>query len=231
MKMKKRYLVLLLACLALITIVVTVGIILANGEKGTENDVFVEPEKEVFVSDDSVGIETEANGMTISEYILHCGYTVPPEGHECVRHGETYSYSGWYDSSKEYDLELFTFHEWWVRIRINVSDTMEDVILAEKFGPEFGVCLVNWNGSREDPQLYTTEDSEQVLTWNVGDIQAGGQATVWVHVWTNQSSSEQEFTSYGTYYLNPEAIVKWKVDGTEYGVETGKLTVSTVSPP
>lgn len=240
MKKKKRYLVLLLTCLALITIAVTVGSILANNRTEVENDifvpdVFVEPENQVFVNDDSVGIETQVSGMTITTYILHCGYTLPAEGHECVRHGETHSYSGWYDSSKEYDLELFTFHEWWVQIRINVSEAIGDVILAERFGPEFGVCLVDWKGgnSGEDPQIYTSVDSAgQCLSWNVGDLHGGGQATVWVHLWTNQSSSlEQEFTFYGSYYLNPDAMVKWDVDGTEYGVETGKLTVSTLSPP
>jgi uncharacterized protein YbjQ (UPF0145 family) len=37
-------------------------------------------------------------------------------------------------------------------------------------------------------------------------------------------------TAYGIYYLNPDALVKWNVDGTEYGFETGKLKVTTVSP-
>lgn len=141
-------------------------------------------------------------------------------------------------SADETDLELFTIYEWWIRIQICVSDTIdeiENVVLADRFGAEFGVCIVDWEGgdSGEEPTTYTRGKSEKVfLTWNIGTIEDGDCATVWLHVWTDHNpAGKQEFTSYGTYYINSGAVAKWTYDGTKYSAETGQLAVSTVSPP
>jgi hypothetical protein len=194
----------------------------------------------VFAADDHVGVETEVCGVTLSKYILHSGYTLPAGGHECERYGTVYTYSGWVNSADETDLELFTIYEWWIRIRVCASDIdpaekIEDVVLADRFGAEFGVCIVDYKGgdSGEEPEIYTKGNSEKVfLKWDIGDIEAGKCATIWLHVWTDHNpAGKQEFTSYGTYYINSGAVAKWKIGRTKYSAETGQLMVSTVSPP
>jgi len=208
MKIKKISLLVALACVTLLA----VNPVLASG-------------------DDHVGIETEVCGVTISKYILYSGYNMPCE-HHCLL-GDYYP--GNHISDPLENLELFTVYEWWLRIQICASDTIEDVTLADRFGAEFGICIVDWEGgdSGEAPETYTKGNSEKVfLTWNIGEIEGGECATVWLHIWTDHNpAGKQEFTSYGTYYLNSGAVAKWKLDGVKYSAETGQLSVSTISPP
>lgn len=186
----------------------------------------------VLASDDHVGVETTVNGVTLSKYILHSGYTLPAEGHECERYGVNYTYSGWVNSAGETGLELNTIYEWWIRIQVCASVGIEDVTLADRFGAEFGVCIVDFEGgnSGEEPEIQTKGNSEKVfLTWNIGDIEEGECATVWLHVWTDHNpAGHQEFTSYGDYYINSGAVAKWYFCGIKFSAATGQLMVSTV---
>ncbi|PVX24628.1 MAG: hypothetical protein CW716_09665 [Candidatus Bathyarchaeum sp.] len=185
----------------------------------------------VLAADDHVGIETEVCGVTVSKYILYSGYNMPVEHHCDV--GDYYP--GNHISDDMENLELFTQYEWWLRIQICPEETIENVMLYDRFGAEFGVCLVDYTvvDSGEAPQMYTKGKSEKVfLTWNIGTIQGGECATVWLHVWTDHNpAGKQEFTSYGTYYMNSGAVAKWLYDGTKYSAATGQLAVSTIPPP
>jgi hypothetical protein len=175
---------------------------------------------------------TNPCGVTITKEALYSGYTLPSP-HVCEGNGETYE--GWYDSSLMSGLELYTFYDWWIQIRICTPYTITNVRMSDRFGAEFGVEVIDYTGgsSGEAPVLTTKGNSDKVfLNWDIGTLYGGECATVWLHVWTDHNpAGKQEFTSYGCYYLNSGAVAKWKVNGAQYSAETGQLMISTVPPP
>jgi hypothetical protein len=179
---------------------------------------------------DHVGVETENSGVTLSKYILYSGYDLPVE-HRC---GSNIYAPGHYTSSDMENLQLFTPYEWWVRIRVDALDTINIVELTDGFGGEFGVCVVDWEGgnSSQTPVTQASETSGKVsLSWNIGTIENGESATLWLHIWTDHNSvGKQEFTTFGNHYLNYGAVAKWAVEGIEYSASTDRLVVNAPSP-
>ena len=175
----------------------------------------------VYANDDHYILSTECNGVTLSKAVLYSGYILPN--------------GTWVSSAEISGLQLYTHYDWWVRIQICTEKTVTCVRLADRFGAEFGVEVIDFVGgsSGEAPVLTTKGNSDKVfLNWNVGTLCAGECATVWLHVWTDHNpAGRQEFTSYGCYYVNSGAVAKWKDCGVQYSAETGQITISTIPPP
>jgi len=159
--------------------------------------------------------------VTITKEPLYSGYTKPD--------------GTWVTSAPTTDLQLHTYYDWWVQIEVCTPYTITDVRVADRFGAEFGVSVVDYtgrtDGSHEAPVLTTQGKSEKVfLNWHVGTIEAGQCVSVWLHVWTDRNPAcKQEFTSCETYYMNSGAVVKWLDScGVQHSAETDPIVVSTV---
>lgn len=131
-------------------------------------------------------------------------------------------------------LQLFTYHQWLVKITVTNLNSypVTDVRLADRFGAEFGVDIVEYSGGAggTPPELSTTGASEKVhLTWFIGSLGAGESATILLHVYTDiNPAGVQEFTSCGTYYMNSGAVVKWlDFDGKQHSAETEPIVLTT----
>lgn len=131
-------------------------------------------------------------------------------------------------------LELFTYHQWLVRITVTNLNSypVTNVRLADRFGAEFGVDILEYSGGTGGtaPELSTIGASAKVtLKWYIGSLGAGESATVLLHVYTDiNPAGMQEFTSCGTYYMNSGAVVKWlDSDGHQHSAETEPIVLTT----
>lgn len=172
--------------------------------------------------------------VTITKQALYSGYNLQTE-HYCIGNGQTYA-PGVHHSDPTTGLQLQTFYQWWIQIQVCTPYTITNVRLSDRFGAEFAVELVAYEGGTggSAPVLSTQGNSEKVfLKWFIGTLQGGTCATIWLHVWTDHNpAGKQEFTSYGTYYLNSGAVVKWLENCHEqHSLETTPLMISTVAPP
>lgn len=160
-------------------------------------------------------------GVTITKEPLYSGYTYPD--------------GTWVNSAPTSGLELNTRYDWWVRITVRNFNPyiITHVRVFDRFGAEFGVEWIEYEG-RCEPVLTTNGNSDKVfLEWYVGDIWPEGQAWVVLHVWTDHNPRGwQEFTSPDTYEMNSGAIVKWLDDfGKQHSAETMPIIVSTMGVP
>lgn len=121
-------------------------------------------------------------------------------------------------------------YTWWIRIRVTnppSGDPITGVIVKDRFGAEFGVAVDFC--SKGTPVLTTKGNSDKVfLEWTIGTLAPGDAATLILEVWTDiNPGGHREFTSYGCYYINSGAVVKWfDIDGVKHSAETGTITVS-----
>ncbi len=149
--------------------------------------------------------------VTLTKQALYSGY-YPQQDHVCAGNGQTYPGRNTYHSSPTTGLQLNTFYDWWIQIQICTPRTITNVRLSDRFGAEFGVELIAYSGgsSGSTPILSTQGKSQKVfLNWYIGTLNSGECATIILHVWTDHNpAGKQEFTSYGTYYLNSGAVAK-----------------------
>jgi len=113
---------------------------------------------------------------------------------------------------------------------------LKDVVVTDRFGGEFAVKEVigpPW------ATLTTKGASDKVfLTWEVGDLAAHQEATLALRVCTDTNpAGQQEFTDYGTYYLNSGATAKGLVYEPEkkkpfqVSFVSNPIVITTVMPP
>ena len=176
----------------------------------------------VFACEPGDGVPCD--GVTITKEPLYSGYTYPD--------------GTWVDSDPTSGLELYTLYEWYVQITIKNwnSYTITNVRLADRFGAEFAVQVLEYSGGSGGtaPVTWTKGNSAKVfLYWYIGSLGPGESAILVLHVWTDHNpAGKQEFTSYGTYDMNSGAVVKWLDDfGKQHSAETMPIEVSTIEEP
>lgn len=175
-------------------------------------------------------------GVTITKEPLYSGYILQTT-HNCEGTGETYE-PGVHHSDPTSDLQLNTLYEWWIQIEVTNWNpyTITNVRLADRFGAEFGVCIIDYSGGTggTEPELTTKGKSQKVFAeWYIGSLASGQSATLILHVWTDHNPADKpEFTSYGTYEINSGAVVKWlDNNGKQHSAETMPIVISTIEEP
>ena len=112
-----------------------------------------------------------------------------------------------------------TYQNWYVTITVENTNSypINDVVVADRFGGEFGVAerFISHGGA-----IFSLSGrTEKVhLVWDIGLLGPGETATLELNVYTDMNPGEkQEFTSCGTYTMNSGAVVKWLDDRGKQG--------------
>lgn len=154
---------------------------------------------------------------------------VPLVNANCYPNFEKQVWCGSYNGGQLYDLYTYTPYTWNLKIVFTPTTAVEDVVIYDRFGAEFGVTWTDYTpGTADDPVLTTKGNSDKVfLEWHVGDLAAGQTAILYLVVSTDLNpAGHQEFTSTGCYDMNSGAVAKWFVDGHKQSAETGSITIS-----
>lgn len=118
------------------------------------------------------------------------------------------------------------YAEWRITIQITSDSPIDNVVVTDNFGGEFGVA---------SPPIYTSTGIAEItyqgatqkafLTWTLGN-NFSGTATLILKVYTDiNPGGQQEFTSAKKHLLNSGAVLNYSVGNTNYMVKTPSIEV------
>ncbi len=133
-------------------------------------------------------------------------------------------------------LHLYTPAEWVVTITVpnNTHIPMEDVMIYDRFGGEFGVELIsNTHGGVNFNHSGNTEKVH--LVWNIGTLDPGEVAELKLRVYTDiNPGGIQEFSSAhedDPVRLNSGAVLKYTQEGKKFSEDTASILVYAIDNP
>lgn len=118
------------------------------------------------------------------------------------------------------------YAEWRITIQVASDNPIDNVIVTDNFGGEFGV---------ESPPIYISTGTAEItyqgasqkafLTWTLGN-NFSGIATLILKVYTDiNPGGQQEFTSAKRHTLNSGAVLKYGVGNTNYMIKAPSIEV------
>lgn len=117
---------------------------------------------------------------------------------------------------------MFTKEEWRVPIVLRALDAngVSDIEVKDTFPAEYSVDEVFTNMGTFTVEPTGGDPSATRVVWNVDDLPYGTAARLVVLLSTRQNPAGiQEFTSPGTYDLNPGVNVHWTYNGQAYEID------------
>lgn len=117
----------------------------------------------------------------------------------------------------------------WINVTNSGPNKWTDVVVKDRLGGELEfhyVCYITLGSLTYE----TKGATEKVfLTWTIGELPAGGVASVCFMISTDVNpGGQQEYTSPGDYELNSGATLKYKMCGTQYSYSTEPIPITVV---
>jgi hypothetical protein len=121
-------------------------------------------------------------------------------------------------------VPLRQYTEWQVLITLTSDSVMDNVVIEDRFGGEFGVELISV--SRGTVEFgYSGVTKKVSIKWIIGD-DFSNTATLILKVYTDKNpANRQEFTSRGSYSLNSGAVLKYRIGNSGYSISTPSIRV------
>jgi len=109
------------------------------------------------------------------------------------------------------------YAEWEVTIQLFSDSPIDNVVITDNFGGEFGVERISVSrGTVEFNYSGTTKKVS--IKWIIGNS-FSGPASLVLKVYTDKNpAGKQEFTSSGTHFLNSGSVLKYRIGNTQYSV-------------
>jgi len=135
--------------------------------------------------------------------------------------------------SGELIVPVDTPYTWVIRIDISTEDNLNGVVVQGGIGADLVITMVNTSDVSYPMEKKTSQTVDNVtlnkkggkmgatvVTWDIGDLNAGGSDTLYltVQTWINPQE-KQEFTSTGTHELDGGFSATYWFAGFEYETE------------
>jgi hypothetical protein len=116
------------------------------------------------------------------------------------------------------------YAEWQVTIQLISDSPIDNVVVEDNFGGEFGVELISVSKGAVEFN-YSGATKKVSIKWIIGD-DFSNTATLILKVYTDKNpANKQEFTSRGSYSLNSGAVLKYRIGNTGYSIKTPSIKV------
>ncbi len=123
----------------------------------------------------------------------------------------------------------FTEESWKNAIHMRADDYVTDIYVKDIIPAEFSVEVTSFSHGEIEVTSLGQGHGATMIEWWIDELQADEQAMMMFVVTTQLNpAGNQEFTSCGTYTINPGYDIHWTYQGETYESETPERTVVAI---
>jgi hypothetical protein len=123
----------------------------------------------------------------------------------------------------------FTEESWKNTIHMRADDFVTDIYVKDIIPAEFSVEVTSFSHGEVEVTSLGQGHGATMIEWWIDELQANEQAMMMFVVTTRRNpAGNQEFTTYGTYTINPGYDISWTYRGETYESGTPERTVVAI---